>query len=293
MSQSLVVLLVFCGLNAFAQLDEVREPQAVPDVPPASAEVSNTSDTTLVKAKTPAAEATVKKEISKESVKAEAPAKPVVAEPAKPIVETKPAPLAEPVKPVPAVETKPAPVVEPASRSRLGFHVAAGFPHPATAGLDYLSASKKLGFSLIGGQFQEKPKSDVELSISSIELQFQYHPWATPFYVGLGAGNHVLKADKTVDVSGTTAKASVEVNASYLTPQIGWIKTWDSGFTLGFKAGWLIPSGSTSDVSSDAPASVQATAEYQSAAKDIKDQADKYGSSSLPYVTLLQLGWLF
>ena len=287
MLRSLVALLFFCGLNSFAQVDEVREPQAVPDVPPAAeATVNSKSDTTLVKAKTPEAETSVKKELTPDKV---TPTE-------NPIPAATPAPVAT------LPETKPTPVPEVAvaaqpkateSKSKIGFYIAAGIPHPETGGIDYLSASKKFGFSILGGQYHQKVQSDTEVSIRNAELQFHYHPWATAFYLGLGAGSHVIKGDKTVDISGITAKASVEVNATYLTPQFGWIANWDNGFTLGFQVGWLAPTGSTTDVSSDATDAEQATPEYQSAAKDIKDKASKIGDTGLPYVTLLRLGWLF
>jgi hypothetical protein len=174
-----------------------------------------------------------------------------------------------------------------------GLHVAAGLPHPLTAGLDYLSPSRTWGASLITGSFSATV-SDTKVGISNMELQLRYHPWSSAFYVGLGGGNHTVKAERTETISGFGAvNAEAEVKAAYVSPQIGWLAMWDSGFTLGFQIGAVIPSGTTTEFTTDAPALAQATTEYQQLEADVKDEGDKYGKMTLPYLTLLRIGWLF
>lgn len=194
-------------------------------------------------------------------------------------------------------ETKPAPaapVMASSSRSpHFGFHAALGFPHPTTAGLDYLSPSRQWGVSAIGGAFKQEIQDKVNADIQSLELQARYHPWSSAFYIGLGAGNHTVKADKTENVQGTMVRAEAEVKASYVTPQIGWIAMWDSGFTLGFQLGALIPSSTNTSFTSNAPTALQTTTDYLNLKKDVEDNGDKFGKMTVPYVSLLRVGWMF
>lgn len=131
------------------------------------------------------------------------------------------------------------------------------------------------------------------MKISNLELQLRYHPNATAFFWGLAAGNHIVTVTKTQTISGQSVSGEAKINAGYVTPELGWIATWNSGFTLGFELGWLVPTSNTTDFSSNAPAMVQSTPEYIKLKKDVEDQGDQLGKSGVPYVTVLRLGWVF
>ncbi len=177
-------------------------------------------------------------------------------------------------------------------KSRLGLHATLGVPHPTEVGLDFLTANESFGFSLLGGS-SSATFSDTKIGISHMELQLRYHPWSSAFYLGLGTGNHTVKASKTETVSGVPVKAEVEIKSPYLSPQVGWIWLWDSGFNLGFQVGAIVPSGNTTSFTTDAPTLVQLHPDYLKLEKDVKDAGDKFGQSTLPLLTLVRVGWLF
>lgn len=145
---------------------------------------------------------------------------------------------------------------------------------------------------MIGGHTQGTVQG-YDVDISNVELQFRYHPWMTSFFMGLATGNHVVKVSKSQVFMGQTVNGEAKINAGYVTPQFGWIKTWDSGFTLGLELGWLVPTSNSTDFTSNAPASVQSTSDYQQFESDVKDQGDQLGKSGVPYVTVVRLGWVF
>jgi hypothetical protein len=179
------------------------------------------------------------------------------------------------------------------SRPLLGAHAALGFPHVLTAGLDLVTPGRAWGFALIAGAFTASGPESTNVGMTNTELQLRYHPWASAFYVGLGAGSHQVKIDKTETIQGNSVKAEATVKASYLKPQFGWIWQYDSGFSIGMEFGYLSPSGSTTDFTSNAPAPAQATPEYANLEKDVKDNGDKFGKMGLPFVSLIRLGWMF
>jgi N utilization substance protein A len=62
----------------------------------------------------------------------------------------------KPVDEPPPSPATPSLLEEDTGKNYFGGHVAAGFPHPVTIGLDYLGFSNKVGISLVGGAFTAK-----------------------------------------------------------------------------------------------------------------------------------------
>jgi hypothetical protein len=196
------------------------------------------------------------------------------------------------ITPPPAAKPEAAPSTN-SSRPLFGAHAALGFPHVLTAGLDLVTPGRTWGFALIAGAFTASGPESTNVGMTNTELQLRYHPWSSAFFVGLGAGNHQVKVDKVETILGSSVKAEATVKASYLKPQFGWIWQYDSGLSIGMEFGYLSPSGSTTDFTSNAPAPAQATQEYADLEKDVKDNGDKFGKMGLPFVSLLRLGWMF
>lgn len=172
--------------------------------------------------------------------------------------------------------------------------MALGFPHPLTVGLDFLLPSKVFGFSLIGGSYKrEEGDTNTDAEIRNMEIQARYHPGGEAFFLGLAVGSHVVTVTRTESILTIPVRGEAEVQTTYLTPQLGWVKTWDSGLSVGFQLGWLIPGNPTTSFESDAPWLIMLTPDYADLEREVKEQGDDLGGRSLPFLTLLRVGWMF
>lgn len=174
-----------------------------------------------------------------------------------------------------------------------GVHAALGFPHPLSVGVDYVAPSRLFSAGLEAGSYSGK-YNDIRAKIDNVEVALRYHPFAGSFFLGALAGTQKVHGEEPVDYAGQTATARADVKGNYVTPHVGWLWGIDHpGFFASFELGYQISSGVTTDVSSDADPIVQATPDYQNAAADVKDKAEKVGKMGLPYVGLFKFGWLF
>jgi hypothetical protein len=181
---------------------------------------------------------------------------------------------------------------------RIGPTVALGFPHPLTYGLDALwNDTVSGGFSI--GNFETKAQ-DVEIGISNWDLRARWHPFGGSFFLGAAYGNQTIDAKLKKDIEVGTTKVStslkLKVETTYLTPHLGWFAVWDSGFTLGTEFGYQMALSSKTkdlDVTFEGGADPSGSDEFRKNADDIKKGAEQFGKVSIPYLTLLRLGWLF
>jgi hypothetical protein len=220
-------------------------------------------------------------------------------------------PAAEEAKPE-AAET---PVQDVAQRAgaqgllgdfRMGPSVALGLPHPLTGALDIVYADL-VGLSLSAGRSGTE-LDKTELEIRNWDLTLRWFPFRGSFFFGAAYGQQGIVGKRTVDLevdaSGvpltvpTTLR--LEIESTYLTPQLGWFARWDSGFTLGFDFGLQMPSGAKSElqtafanVSAASEAAVITSEDYIKNKKDVEDAAEMIGKQALPYITFLRMGWLF
>ena len=191
----------------------------------------------------------------------------------------------------------PAPPIVSSDFQKFGLHLGLGLPHPYFGGLDYLSGNKMWSASLDAGAFGAKV-DNVTVSLTHYEAAVRFHPWAGSFFMGMAAGQQSLKAkssDSTI-VSGQTVTAEANVTSTYYTPQLGWHWSWNSGFQLGFELGAQLSGSSKTDFSSNASSfgvTESNSTDYAKLAKDARDKGDQIGKATLPYLTLLRLGWLF
>lgn len=227
-----------------------------------------------------------------------------------------PAPQSEskPAEPVGSIQTDPAKnqqvideakkVVEaPASSgtsaadakspSYFGFNLGLGIPYVMGYGLDYVMPNKYLSFGLGGGGYSFK-SSDVSIGIRQMQLAARFHPFQGSFYLGALYGQQNLTGEQTQTISGQSVTVKVDIKSMYLTPHVGWM--WgiaDGGLFASMEFGYQVPMSSSTDFSTTAPTAVQSTAEYIKLDADVRDAGNKIGKTSIPFLTLIKLGWLF
>ena len=195
-------------------------------------------------------------------------------------------------------EEKPATAANSASHY-FGFHAEVGLPHPLTYGLDYLHSSGYFSAGVSMGSYSMKT-DDVELSLGNTDLALRYHPFAGAFYIGVMVGKQSITAKKTETItdsgSGITATVNAEakVESNTMTPHLGWM--WgvaDGGLFVGFDLGLQSPSGVSTTFTTDAPSPLTSKQEYRDLEDEVKKKGDDIGNTSLPYVGLLRIGYLF
>lgn len=190
---------------------------------------------------------------------------------------------------------------------RVGATAAIGFPLLLNYSLD-ATWDKTVGVSFGGGRFRTKIDK-TEIEIFNWDVRGRWFPWQGSFFLGAAFGNQGIvanteqnlkyKAGDTELKVPTTLRLEVETN--YLTPHLGWFKTWRPGFTLGLmEIGYHIPLSSKAelqtafdDVSASSEEELKNSNEYKKAKKDVEDLAKTFGETAVPYINLIRLGWLF
>lgn len=151
-----------------------------------------------------------------------------------------------------------------------------------------------VGFSML----PEVTFEDVSSRMTAFNAVGRIFPFQGAFYLGLGAGlqNIVVEGEDTID--GDSYTGSVDHSAFFLTPQVGWLWVWDSGFALGMNVGVQIPITSTPDVRvRDARGQEIDPNDVGPGAVELRDDAsdvaEYLGKLPLPAVDLLKIGFYF
>jgi hypothetical protein len=224
-----------------------------------------------------------------------------------PVVEAAQNPAAEPT-PLVELNTKsestPAAVSAPSAVNtevsqdkgpmwKLGPTIALTFPRVKELGLEFKAGSGFFSFGLISGGFKTKPTSEVSAEFSNYELRGRWHPFAGSFFLGVGYGKQNIKLEGTKEISSVPVTLNLDIESTYLMPHLGWFRVSDIGLTFGFDIGTILPSGVTSKMTSNASTAAESTSDYAKMKKDTEDAGDKLGKTSLPYMALFKIGWLF
>lgn len=115
-----------------------------------------------------------------------------------------------------------------------------------------------------------------QLSSWSADASLLLHPFRGSFFLGASLGHMSLDAQAPTQAG----PVSVSVATQYVSPRLGWLATWDSGFSLGFDVGAQLPL--SPEVTAVAPAGKQSNVE--SLARSL---------AALPLPTVgLRLGWM-
>lgn len=186
----------------------------------------------------------------------------------------------------------------------IGPSASLSFPHIMNLGLETL-IFRKYSISANYGNVT-RSINDVDLAMKHMDLRFRWFPMDTSFFAGLAFGQHQMTGELDRDIKEPTTKTTVSTHgkltasANYVIPHIGWFSIWDSGFTIGFDVGYLVPMSSDSKFTSSfskapegADAALRETNEYKNMKKDLEDSAKAYASKPLPFATLLRMGWMF
>lgn len=190
---------------------------------------------------------------------------------------------------------------------RVGPTAQIGFPHPITYGVEALLADLvSLGFST--GSYNVTQIDKANVKIKSWDVFARWHPFAGNFFVGGAYGHQDIDGrfedDVNLTLNGfpTTVPARVDaaIKSNYISPRFGWMGVYPSGLTLGFEVGAQIPLSPDTSVDATVPgvspleeAAVKSTADYQDLKKQADDAVKILGKKTLPFLTLLKVGWLF
>lgn len=203
------------------------------------------------------------------------------------------------------------------SAHKFGPSVSIGFPHPISINGDYVTPDNQFSLGAAYGFLPTQTikvgadKTPVSISMWSADLRGRWHPWKGSFFVGALFGRQSITGSTTqnLDVSSlgipgvTTAPVTIEANLAsfYATPHLGWMWIFNSGIFMGLDAGVQFGFGSetTIETSSSDPLVgvalelVKLLPKYQSMKARTEDGLNKLGNSSLPYITLFKIGYLF
>lgn len=164
---------------------------------------------------------------------------------------------------------------------------AAGFPNFFTAQVAR-KVSDKLFIGLSGGAAAGLPEmrqscgAIVTLAATNMEVVSRYHFTGAAFFGGFNLGYQDFSVNsKRFDYDITDG-----IKVYYATPHIGWLKAYNSGFTMGFELGLRLPlttSRYTSGFGSyDA-----------SVLKTVNEKMDLLAKKPIPFLTLIRLGYSF
>lgn len=167
-------------------------------------------------------------------------------------------------------------------------------PHPAQVGIEARLLDGYLGLSLHKGFMPAIDVDKYNVKLDNMDVGVKFHPWQGSFYVGVLMGNQEVVVKGSEEIQNTNVDFEAKVKSTYVTPHIGWQWRFNSGVFLGMHLGWQISSGAkTSLTHSPNDPILQADPEYQQTKKDIEDQGNQIGNTSLPNVGLLQIGYMF
>jgi hypothetical protein len=158
----------------------------------------------------------------------------------------------------------------------LGAFGGVGFPRPLSVG-GMVRIERIAGFGL---EYSLLPK----LSISGFDTSFwalagtaRVFPFRGAFFLGIAGGRQHIG----LSASTPLGDAAQVADTWFVNPQIGFLKTFRGGFTLGMDAGVQIPL--TAAYSSNVPSVISSTS-------TVFDVAHTAGTSVLPTLDLFRLG---
>jgi hypothetical protein len=156
------------------------------------------------------------------------------------------APLPSP-EPTPAVTATPDFVRAPREPDGVRVGVLLGLlslPRPVEAELS-IKVGRYLAF---GAQYSllpdlTPPGFDADLKLNAAQGIVRFFPFGGGFYLGGGFGYQQFRASlgSTNPSSGDRLEVSCDMSGPFVTPQLGWLWVWKSGFAFGINLGAQIP----------------------------------------------------
>lgn len=180
--------------------------------------------------------------------------------------------------------------------AKFGFHFTLGFPTGYGAGLNYLSPSAKWGFGADYSTFATKTGTapEIKASMTQMKVVARYHPWASAFFTGLYLGTQSTNFEGTDTYLGQRLTAKIEIKNTLVTPHIGWQWLWDSGIMFAMELGAQVNTGASTKFTDPTDNTLVLNDDtYLSDKKKIEDEGKKFGSSTIPHIMLIRLGYMF
>jgi hypothetical protein len=174
---------------------------------------------------------------------------------------------------------------------RFGGLIGLGFPRPLAIEA-MLKLQRLVGLGVEYSLLPETTISGIDTSFWAIAADLRVFPFRNGFFFGLRAGSQRLSGEATVLVAGQTLTESTAVQTMFVNPRIGFLWTWNAGFSLGLDAGLQIP---VSNRTTGALAEVEGTTLPPQAAPieaELRSVADYLGRSTIPTLDLIRVGLL-
>jgi hypothetical protein len=85
------------------------------------------------------------------------------------------------------------------------------------------------------------PGQDASLKLNATQAVVRWFPFRGAFYLGSGIGYQQLNASLGQTVQNGRLVVAADMSTVFLSPQLGWLWMWRSGFALGINLGIQIP----------------------------------------------------
>ena len=173
-------------------------------------------------------------------------------------------------------------------------------PRPVQAEL-----TAKIGRYLsLGGQYSTLPDItppgfDAGLKLNAYQGVARIFPFGGTFYIGSGFGYQQFRASMgaTDTSTGYRTEVSCDMSGMIVSPQLGWLVVWKSGFALGLNIGVQIPipkdpivKATVNGVEIPESASDADTNDMRNSVRSIAKLVSKY---PIPNIDLLKIGFFF
>lgn len=112
------------------------------------------------------------------------------------------------------------------------------------------------------------------------------YPFGGRFFLGAGYGKYTLSLQGSGTNDGKYYDGELSVTATGWAARLGWLFSWPVGFYTSIDLGWLFPRNFNTTINVNNGLSAGDIAEA-------RDKIKHYGKKGLPYLGLVQFGWLF
>jgi hypothetical protein len=155
-------------------------------------------------------------------------------------VETKPA-LAAPPATVVAAPPPPPPAEAPLPRIGVTLGIIS-LPRPIEIEATY----RALDALSVSGQYSmlpdlEAPGGSAKLRLRAFQGIARWFPFKGSFFLGSGIGYQTFNASLSKTVENGTLTTTLDMSGLFVSPQLGWLFVWRSGFALGLTLGAQVP----------------------------------------------------
>lgn len=190
---------------------------------------------------------------------------------------------------------------------RVGPTLAIGFPHVVNYGIDVLWENM-IGFAIATGKTKVETFKPLSAEISNLDARLRWFPFKSSFFLGAAYGTQKVSANAVMNlkttIGGTVMKVPTEFEAeaetTYWTPHLGFFSIWDIGLTIGFELGaqLAVKSHTELDVtfknlSAAQEAEMKSSKVYLEQKEKTREALKKIASETIPYVTLIRVGYMF